>query len=138
MTAKGQLVKFCDPNDPETAEFFVIGQNGTEDEARAVLGAALAVCRPVHAMPSAGITENAIEFTVPDGSTFQPAPTSGTTYYETMSALLKIALPTLQSGQTVTVNGRTMKPGVNYPLPPMRNEGYLIRTTNGATFTAFS
>jgi|GEM_PF-1182048 len=137
MTAKGQLVKFCDPNDPETAEFFQIGQNGTEEEAREVLAAALAVCHPVHAMPSAGITENAIEFTVPDGSSFRPAPTSGTTYYETMSQLLTIVVPSLQPGQTVTVNGRTMKPGSNYPLPPMRNEGYLVRTTGGATFTAF-
>jgi len=89
-------------------------------------------------MPSAGITENAIAFTVPDGSTFRPTPASGTVYYETMSQLLSIVLPTsLQSGQSVTVNGRTMKPGANYPLPPMRNEGYLIKTTGGVIFTAF-
>jgi hypothetical protein len=46
-------------------------------------------------------------------------------------------VPNLQPGQTVTVNGRTMKSGGNCPLPPMRNEGYLIKVTNGATFSAF-
>lgn len=137
MTAKGQLVKWCDPNDPDQAPFFAIGQNGTEDEARAVLARALTIAHRVDPMPSSGITEQAIHFSVPDGSTFQNSPTSGTTYYETMSALLDITLPsTLGPGQTVTVNGRTMHTGRNYPLPPMRNEGYLIRTTNGATFTA--
>ena len=99
MTAKGQLVKFCDPNDPDTAEFFEIGQNGTEEEARAVLGAALAVCHPVDPMPSSGITEDAIHFMVPDGDTFQPAPTNGTVYYETMSALRPITVDPLGSGQ---------------------------------------
>lgn len=138
MTAKAQLVKFCDPNDPEQAGFFDIGKNGTEEEAREVLGAALAVCHRVDPMPSAGITENATHFDLPDGSTFRPAPVPGTAYYETMARLLTVVLPTdLQPGQTVTVNGRTMKPGPNYPLPPARNHGYLIRTTNGATFTAF-
>jgi len=137
MTAKAQLVKFCDPNDPDQAGFFDIGQNGTEDEAREVLGAALAVCHPIDAMPSSGITEHAIEFTVPDGGEFRNRPTSGTAFYETTSELLTVTLPrTLRHGQQVTVNGRTMRPGRNYPLPPQRNEGYLIKTTGGATFVA--
>jgi len=137
MTAKGQLVKFCDPNNPEEAEFFNIGQNGTEEEARAVLGAALAVCHRVDPMPSAGITENAFHFHLRDGSTFTPSPKPGTVYYETHSALQTVTLPnSLGFGQSVTVNGRTMKPGLNYPLPPARNEGFLIKTTNGAAFTA--
>ncbi len=138
MTAKAQLVKFCDPNDPDQAGFFDIGQNGTEEEAREVLGAALAICHRIDPMPSSGITEDAIHFQLADGSTFRPAPTAGTTYYETHSSLLSVVLPTtVQPGQTVTVNGRRMKPGANYPLPPARNEGYLIKTTQGATFSAF-
>ncbi len=135
-TAKEQLVTFCDPNHPDTAEFFAIGQNGTEDEARAVLQAALAVCRPVNPMPSSGITEEAIHFMLPDGDTFKPAPTNGTVFYETMSALLSITVDPLDPGESVTVNGRTLHAGTNYPLPPMRNEGYLIAATGGATFTA--
>jgi hypothetical protein len=88
-------------------------------------------------MPSAGITENAVHFTLPDGTTFSPTPAPGTKYYETMSQLFSITLPsTLQSGQSVTVNGRALHPGTNYPLPPMRHEGYLIKTTGGASFTA--
>jgi FtsP/CotA-like multicopper oxidase with cupredoxin domain len=138
MTAKGQLVKFCDPNDPEQAGFFDIGQNGTEDEAREVLGAALTICHRIEPMPSSGITEDAAHFMIEDGSAFRSGPTSGTAYYETMSELLSVVVPsTLQPGQTVTVNGRTMKPGANYPLPPQRNDGYVIKTTGGATFTAF-
>lgn len=136
MTAKEQLVAFCDPNDPETAEFFEIGENGTEEEAREVLQAALAVCRHVHRMPSSGITEDAIEFTVPDGEEFRPEPTEGTAFYETMSRLLDITVPALRSGQQVRVNGRTMRTGRNYPLPPQRNMGYIIETTGGATFIA--
>jgi hypothetical protein len=132
MTAKAQLVKFCDPIDPEQAGFFDIGQNGTEQEAREVRGAALAVCHRIDPMPCSGITEDAIHFHLADGDTFRPAPTTGTTYYETTSRLLSITLPnTLQPGQTVTVNGRTMHRGVNYPLPPARNEGYLIGPPRG-------
>jgi hypothetical protein len=137
MTAKAQLVTFCDPNDPEQAGFFAIGQNGTEDEARAVIQAALAVCHRAEPMPSSGITEDAIHFHLADGETFRNNPTPGTTYYETPSELRSVTLPSnLQPGQSVTVNGRTMRTGTNYPLPPQRNEGYLIKTTNGATFTA--
>jgi FtsP/CotA-like multicopper oxidase with cupredoxin domain len=137
MTAKEQLLKFADPNDPVQAPFYEIGLNGTEEEAREVIAGALATIEPVHPMPSAGITEDAVEFTVPDGGSFRPAPASGTRYYETMSRLLSVVVPSLGPGQTVTVNGRKMKAGANYPLPPMRNEGYLIAVTNGAVFTAF-
>ena len=137
MTAKGQLVRFADPNDPVQAPFYEIGLNGTEEEAREVLGGALATIQPVHPMPSAGITENAIAFEVPDGSSFRPAPRSGTVYYETMSRLITITVAGLVSGQSVIVNGRPLRSNSNnYPLPPMRNEGYLVRVTGGATFTA--
>jgi FtsP/CotA-like multicopper oxidase with cupredoxin domain len=135
-TAKEQLVLFCDPNDPVQAPFFEIGANGTEEEAREVLQAALAVCEPVDPMPSAGITENATHFVLADGDTFRPNPVSGTAFYETHSQLFSVTVSPLAPGQTVTVNGRTMRSGVNYPLPPQRNHGYLIRTTGGATFTA--
>ena len=77
-----------------------------------------------------------MHFHLRDGSTFRPSPKPGTAYYETHSALITVSLPSLAPGQSVTVNGRTMKPGLNYPLPPARNEGFLIKTTNGATFTA--
>ena len=136
-TAKEQLVKFCDPNIPEHAGFFDIGQNGTEDEAREVIQAALAVCHRAEPLASSGITEDAIHFHLPDGETFRNDPTPGTTYYETPSELRSVTLPdTLQPGQSVTVNGRTLRTGTNNPLPPQRNEGYLIKTTNRATFTA--
>ncbi|MGH9210806.1 MAG: carbohydrate-binding protein [Acidimicrobiales bacterium] len=136
MAAKEQLVAFCDPNDPNQAPFFDIGQNGTEDEAREVLQAALATCRPIEAMPSAGITEEAIHFMLPDGEEFSPDPAPGTVFYETMSRLLSITVDRLGRGQSVTVNGRALRSGRTYPLPPQRHMGYLIRTTGGATFTA--
>ena len=53
-----------------------------------------------------------------------------------MSKLRFITVDSSGSGQRVTVNGRTMRSGRNYPLPPQRNDGYLIETTGGATFTA--
>jgi FtsP/CotA-like multicopper oxidase with cupredoxin domain len=136
LTAKEQIVKFCDPNDPETAPFFNIGKNGTEDDAREVLEAALAHCQPVMARPSSGITENAVVFVLPDGNEFRPNAVQGTAFYETMSKLLNISVDTLGSGQSVTVNGRPLHSGTNYPLPPQRNMGYLIKVTGGATFTA--
>jgi FtsP/CotA-like multicopper oxidase with cupredoxin domain len=137
MTAKGQLVKWADPTVPVQAPWYEVGLNGTEEEARELLPSVIATIQPVHPMPSAGITEDATEFEVPDGSTFRPAPRSGTVYYETMSRLVTITVGSLGSGQSVTVNGRPLRANSNnYPLPPMRHEGYLIRVTNGATFTA--
>jgi FtsP/CotA-like multicopper oxidase with cupredoxin domain len=135
-TAKEQLVLFMDPDDPVQAPFFEIGQNGTEEDAREVLQAALAVGEPIERSASSGITENAIHFDLPDGQTFQPAPVPGTAYYQTHSQLFSITVPTLSAGQRVTVNGRTMRSGINYPLPPQRNHGYIIQTTGGARFTA--
>ena len=84
-TAKEQLVTFCDPGDPEQAGFFDVGANGTEEDARAILGAALAVCHRIDPMPSAGITEGAVHFMLADGKRFRPEPTPGTAFYETMS-----------------------------------------------------
>ena len=122
-TAKEQLVTFCDPGDPEQAGFFDVGANGTEEDAgrssgrRSRCATASTPC-PVPASPRARCTS-----CWPTGREFRPEPTPGTAFYETMSELRTIRLPDfLQSGQTVTVNGRTMRPGVNYPLPPQRNE----------------
>lgn len=135
MTAKAQLVEFVPPGDPDG--YHALGQNGTEDEALAVLARALAKYQPVHALPSAGIAEDPIVFSVPDGTTFRSAPDTDTGWYETTSRLHSITMPSgLRNEQTVTVNGREMKPGVNHPLPPRRNHGYIIKTTGGATFTA--
>jgi FtsP/CotA-like multicopper oxidase with cupredoxin domain len=135
-TAKEQLVLFCDPNDPVQAPFFEIGQNGSEEEAREVLQAALAVCEPVDRVASDGITEDAVHFDLPDGETFRPDPEPGTAFYETHSQLFDITVDRLGRGQSVTVNGRAMRVGRNYPLPPQRNHGYIIGTTGGATFIA--
>ena len=136
MTAKEQLVRFCYPSDPEQAGFFAVGQDGTEDEAREVLQAALAVCHPVEPLPSSGITEEAIHFMLPDGDEFRPDGVPGTVFYETMSKLRSITVDFLRSGQRVTVNGRALRSGRNYPLPPQRNDGYPIEATGGARFTA--
>lgn len=135
LTAKEQLVLFADPNDPEQAEYFEIGQNGTEEEAREIHQGALAIIRPIDPMPSAGITEDAIVFDLPDGEEFSPEPADGTVFYETQAELLNITVSSLQPGQRVTVNGRPLRPGRNYPLPPERNDGYIIEVTGGATFT---
>jgi len=134
MTAAAQLVAFCDPDHPDTADYHAIGLSGDEEAAREVIAEALAVCQPIHPHPCAGIVEQHTAFTVPDGATFTSSPASAG--YETTSSLLKITVPSLSPGQSVTVNGRKMEIGVNYPLPPQRNHGYCIQTTGGATFTA--
>jgi hypothetical protein len=135
-TAKEQLVLFCDPDDPVQAPFFDVGADGTEEEAREILQAALAVCEPVDREASDGISEEATHFVLADGDRFRPGPVPGTAFYDTHSQLLDITVDPLGRGQSVTVNGRALRAGRNYPLPPQRNHGYVIRTTGGARFTA--
>lgn len=136
MTAVGQILRFCDPDSP----YYALAQTGDEAACLAVLAQALADCLniPLHgpAHPCSGIAEEHVMFTVPDGETFCSTPSKYPIYYETMSKLLAITVPYLKHGQSVTVNGREMKPGLNYPLPPLRNDGYCIKTSGGAIFKA--
>ncbi|KAF0219144.1 MAG: putative multicopper [Geobacteraceae bacterium] len=142
MTACGQLTEFC--HDPAhvfpgtgalAAQFHATGHAGNEAACRNVLARALAVCQHVHPMPCSGLSENPIAISVPDGTSFRSDGADAS--YETTSQLLNITVHGgLQHGRKVTVNGRELKSGKNYPLPPQRNHGYCIQTFGGAEFTA--
>lgn len=132
MTACDQLVAFVPEGDPDG--WHALGEAGDEATCLAVLAEALAKYQFVEPMPCDGIHANPVVFTVPDGTSFTSD--AEPKVYETTSELKTITVSSSGSGQKVTVNGREMKTGVNYPLPPQRNHGYCIQTTGGARFTA--
>ncbi len=142
MTACGQIAEFCAPGNPVfpgtealAAQFFAIGQAGNENACRSRLARALGVCQFVEPMSCAGLCQDPIVITVPDGTTFSS--TGMNACYETDSQLYSITLKgDAPFGAKVTVNGREMDSGVNYPLPPQRHHGYCIQTFGGANFTA--
>jgi hypothetical protein len=142
LTACEQLIHFTEPHlgtDPRADEFYAIGLAGDEAACRAVLAEAMAIFQHAHARPCSGLSEDPIVFTVPDEDTFLSTPDKKTVYYETLSQLKQITVSNSShrgSDGKVTVNGREMKKGVNYPLPPQRNHGYCIETSGGATFKA--
>ncbi len=147
MTACGQLAEFCadDTGNPDGAECFDLGQAGDEaaclgEEAEGLMGC-LSVCEPVHAGPCSGLCNGPVEFSVPDGTTFQSGSLgSAATCHETTAELLTGSCSGFASGRKLTVNGREMpcNGGWPYPLPPQRNHGYCIQTTAGSSSAAFT
>ncbi len=147
MTACGQLAEFCadDTGSQVGAECLALGQAGDEDaclgdEAEGLMSC-LSVCKPVHASPCSGLCANPVEFSVPDGTTFQSGSLgTGATCHETTSELLKGSCSNFASGRKLTVNGRLMPCSGDwpYPLPPQRNEGYCVQTTAGSSEAGFS
>ena len=108
--------------------------------------ACMSVCATVEATPCAGLCNDPVAFTVPDGTTFQ----SGTlgnaaTCHETTSELLSGSCKNFEGGRRLTINGREVdcnsgERSFGYPLPPQRHEGYCIQTNPGersASFKAF-
>jgi hypothetical protein len=132
MTACAQLAAFVPEGDSDG--YHALGLTGDETACGAVLGAALAKHQFVHRGPCSGLAEDPMMISVPDGTNYNSTP--DTTGYETHSQLLNITVLSGSPDAKVTVNGREMGAGVNYPLPPQRNHGYCIQTTGGATFVA--
>jgi hypothetical protein len=147
MTACGQLAEFCadDTGSSAGAACFALGQAGDEaacrgEEAEDLMGC-LSVCEPTHAPPCSGLCANPVGFIVPDGTTFQSGPLGAVaTCHETTSELKTGACNGFAGGRTLTVNGRKMPCDGSwpYPLPPQRNHGYCIQTTQGSQGATFS
>ncbi len=147
MTACGQLAEFCadDTGSSAGAACFALGQAGDEaaclgEEAEDLMRC-LSVCEPVHPMPCSGLCNDPVEFSVPDGTTFQSGPLgTSATCHQTTSELLTGSCSGFASGRTLTVNGRNMDCNGDwpYPLPPQRNHGYCIQTTAGSSPASFS
>jgi hypothetical protein len=149
MTACGQLAEFCadDAGSQVGAECLALGQAGDEaaclgEEAEGLM-TCLSVCEFVHHDPCSGLCPNPVEFTVPDGTTFQSGTLgAGPTCHATTSELLTGTCAGFSGGRQLTINGRVMPCNGNwpYPLPPQRYDGYCIQTNAngaaGANFTA--
>jgi spore coat protein A, manganese oxidase len=144
-TACGQLAEFCADNTGSQvgAGCLATGQAGVEATCLTQLNTCLPVCEPVHSDPCAGLCNNPITFTVPDGSNFQSGPLgTGATCHQTSSEIFSGSSSSFVSPRQLTVNGKLMPLNSNWTaLPPQRHEGYCIQTTAGnnsfAAFTAF-
>jgi hypothetical protein len=143
MTACGQLAEFCAE---EGGSCLATGQAGVETTCSSALGACLPVCTHAHGHPCSGLCNDAIQFTVPDGTTFQSGPLGPTAAcYETTSELASGSSSGFLGNGVgggrcsgdgdhcrLTVNGREMPLDGDWtPLPPQRNHGYCIQTNRG-------
>jgi FtsP/CotA-like multicopper oxidase with cupredoxin domain len=145
MTACGQLAQFCQGiSNPPAAQCQRDGQKGIETTCLNEIEPCLSYCQPQQARPCSGLCNNPVRFSVADGSTFQSGNLgTGTTCFETTSRLFQGSSSGFVAGESLTVNGRTepLNGNWNYPLPPMRDDGYCIQTTTGnqssANFSAF-
>lgn len=136
-TACGQLAEFCQSNsDPRAADCLATGQAGNEGMCLDQLSACLPVCQPEPELsPCSGLCANPVAFNVPDGNNFQSGNLgTGATCHETTSELISGTCNSFAGGRTLTVNGREMSCNSGnwaLPLPPQRNFGYCIETTEG-------
>jgi FtsP/CotA-like multicopper oxidase with cupredoxin domain len=145
MTACGQFAQFCQGNsNPTAVQCLSDGQAGVEATCLAEIEPCLSVCQPQQATPCSGLCNNPVEFSVADGSTFNSGPLGeGRTCFETTSRLFQGQSTGFQSPRSLNINGRPepLNGNWNYPLPPMRNDGYCIQISGGegrnASFSAF-
>ncbi len=146
MNACGQLSQFCadDAGLPAGASCLATAQAGVEETCLANLGTCLPVCEPVHATPCSGLCNNPVTFTVPDGTSFYSGKLGPlATCHETTSEIQSGVSKGLGPHRQLIVNGRVMPTYGAWPqpLPPQRNQGYCIQTTNGgspyASFSAY-
>jgi len=143
MTACGQLAQFCQGNsNPNAVACRADGQAGNQTTCLNEIEPCLSYCQPQQATPCSGLCNNPVRFSVADGSNFQSGNLgTGTSCFETTSSLFQGESSSFVAGKTLTVNGRPepLNGNWNYPLPPMRNEGYCIQTTAGNnSFAAFA
>jgi len=143
MAACGQLAQFCQGNsNPIAVSCRADGQAGNQTTCLNEIEPCLAYCQPQQATPCSGLCNNPARFSVADGSNFHSGNLgTGATCFETTSSLFQGENSSFASGRSLTVNGRTepLNGNWNYPLPPMRNEGYCIQITAGNnSFAAFA
>ena len=141
--ACGQLAQFCQGNsDPRIVQCRSDGQAGNETTCINEIEPCLSFCQPQQATPCSGLCNNPTRFSVADGSNFQSGNLgTGASCFETTSRLFQGTSSSFVSGKTLNVNGRVepLNGNWNYPLPPMRNDGYCIQVSAGNnSFAAFS
>ncbi len=141
--ACGQLARFCQGNsDPRIVQCRSDGQAGNETTCTNEIEPCLSLCQPQQATPCSGLCNNPTRFSVADGSNFQSGNLgTGASCFETTSRLFQGESSSFAAGKTLMVNGRTepMNGNWNYPLPPMRNDGYCIQVSAGNnSFAAFA
>jgi spore coat protein A, manganese oxidase len=143
--ACGQFAQFCQGNsNPTAAQCLSDGQAGNEATCLAEVEPCLSVCQPQQATPCSALCNNPVRFSVADGSTFNSGSLGeNPVCFETVSRLFRGSSSGFQSPRTIAINGRPepIDTNFNYPLPPMRNDGYCIQISSGegarASFTAF-
>jgi spore coat protein A len=141
--ACGQLAQFCQGNsDPRIVQCRSDGQAGNETTCINEIEPCLSFCEPQQATPCSGLCNNPTRFSVADGSNFQSGNLgTGASCFETTSRLFQGTSSSFAAGKSLMVNGRTepLNGNWNYPLPPMRNDGYCIQVSAGNnSFAAFS
>jgi spore coat protein A, manganese oxidase len=143
QTFCGQFAKFCQGNsNPNAVQCLHDGQAGNEAVCRAEVEPCLGYCDPQVLRPCGGLCNNPVVFSVADGSNFQSGNLgTGATCFETRSRLFQGESSSFAAGKQLTVNGRVepLNGNWNYPLPPLRNDGYCIQVSPGNnSFAAFA
>ena len=143
QTFCGQFAQFCQGNsNPNAVQCLHDGQAGNETVCRAEVEPCLGYCNPQVLRPCGGLCNNPVVFSVADGSNFQSGNLgTGATCFETRSRLFQGTNSSFVAGKQLTVNGRVepLNGNWNYPLPPLRNDGYCIQVSAGNnSFAAFS
>jgi FtsP/CotA-like multicopper oxidase with cupredoxin domain len=134
-TACAQLAQFCQGNpNPNAIQCRADGLARDETVCRNEIEPCLSYCQPQQLRPCGGICNNPVVFTVADGSNFQSGPLgTGASCFETRSRLFQGTNSSFVAPRQLTVNGRVepLNGNWNYPLPPLRNDGYCIQVSAG-------
>ncbi|HEY7371182.1 MAG TPA: carbohydrate-binding protein [Polyangia bacterium] len=143
MTACAQLAQFCQgSSNPTAVQCRADGQAGNDATCLAEIEPCLSFCQPQQATPCSGLCNNPTRFSVADGSNFQSGNLgAGASCFETTSRLFQGESSSFAAGKSLTINGRPepLNGNWNYPLPPMRNDGYCIQVSAGNNaFAAFA
>jgi spore coat protein A len=154
--ACGQLAQFCQGNSlPLAQQCLAAGQAGNEATCLGSLDSGprgtpnvgmsecesdcLAAALPT---PCTGLCNNPVVFSVAANGNFQSGNLgTGAACFETQSRLSSGESSSFVSPRQLTVNGRVepLNGNWNYPLPPLRHNGYCIQTSTGNnSFAAFS
>jgi FtsP/CotA-like multicopper oxidase with cupredoxin domain len=143
QTFCGQFAQFCQGNNNTNAiQCLHDGQAGNEAVCKAEVEPCLGYCDPQVLRPCGGLCNNPVVFSVADGSNFQSGNLgTGATCFETRSRLFQGESSSFATGKQLTVNGRVepLNGNWNYPLPPLRNDGYCIQVSAGNnSYAAFA
>jgi FtsP/CotA-like multicopper oxidase with cupredoxin domain len=146
--ACAELAQLCEGQTSTIgAQCLADGQAAVHDVCQNELSVCMSDCETTKARPCSGLCNNPIVFSVPDFGTFNsPVLGTGDTCFETTSALKIGTNSNFASGRSLTVNQRLEPlngnwaspiPGNNNHMPPLRNEGYCIQVSAGASGASF-